>query len=219
MGTQILLKFMRLANAVMYIHTSAEFILTSFAVANDAANPDIGIVDMTRMWNVYVSSGLHLVDNLSVLCIICDMSSLTSLRAGIRSTFTGRIRLRCGSLSTQPVRSRFHSYALELYLSAGLFLTTSNAHPDEHLWSRLVLRFTLRPPDRSQLRAARHVVLPSFQQHRDAHRLGQSPDQHSGRKRDNVTYYAPRRPGSVVECAWEGGGVGPRHGQGRPGAG
>ena len=172
MGTPIFLKFMRLANAVMYIHTSAEFILTSFAVANDAANPDIGIVDMARTWNVYISSSLHLVDNLSVLCIICDMSSLTSLRAGIRSTFTGRIRLRCGSLSTQPVRSRFHSYALELYLSAGLFLTTSNAHPDEHLWSRMVLRFTLHPSDRSQRRAARHVVLPSFQQYRDAHRLG-----------------------------------------------
>jgi hypothetical protein len=114
MGTPILLKFMRLANAVMYIHTSAEFILTSFAIANDTVNPDTSIVDVARMWNVYVSSSLQLVDNLSVLCIICDTSSLTSMLAGIRSTCTGRIRSGCGSLSAHPVRTCFHSYVLEL---------------------------------------------------------------------------------------------------------
>ncbi|KAH9998724.1 hypothetical protein BJV77DRAFT_709500 [Russula vinacea] len=131
MGTPIFLKFMRLANAVMYIHTSAGFILTSFAIANDGANPDVGIVDMARMWNVYVSSSLHLVDNLYSLYI------------------HGRIRLRCGSLSTQPQCSPRRASSVSL-----------------------VLRFTLCPPDRSQRRAARHVVLPSFQQYCDAHRLG-----------------------------------------------
>jgi hypothetical protein len=70
MGTPVLFKFTRLANAVMYIHTSAEFILTSFAIAKDGVKPDAGIVDMARMWNVYMSSSLQLVDNLSVLCAV-----------------------------------------------------------------------------------------------------------------------------------------------------
>jgi hypothetical protein len=49
-------------------------------------------------------------------------------------------------------------------LSAHLlvFFSTSNAHPDKHLWPRLVLRFTLHPPDQYQRRAARYV-LPSVQ--------------------------------------------------------
>jgi hypothetical protein len=38
MGTSILLKFIRLAVAAMYIHISAEFILTSFVVAKGGAN-------------------------------------------------------------------------------------------------------------------------------------------------------------------------------------
>jgi hypothetical protein len=59
---------------VMYIHTSAEFILTSFAIAKDGVKPDAGIVDMARMWNVYMSSSLQLVDNLLVLCTVCDTS-------------------------------------------------------------------------------------------------------------------------------------------------
>jgi hypothetical protein len=66
MGAPILLKFMRLANAVMYIHTSVEFILTSFVAAKGGMNPDTAILDMVRMSNVYVSTSLQLVDNLSV---------------------------------------------------------------------------------------------------------------------------------------------------------
>jgi hypothetical protein len=66
MGTPILLKFMRLANAVMYIHTSAESILTSFVVAKGDVNPGTSIMDMARVWNVYISTSLQLVDNLSV---------------------------------------------------------------------------------------------------------------------------------------------------------
>ena len=66
MGIPILLKFMRLAKAVMYIHTSAEFILTSFVVAKGGVNADTSIMDMERMWNVYISTSLQLVDNLSV---------------------------------------------------------------------------------------------------------------------------------------------------------
>jgi hypothetical protein len=121
MGTPILLKFMRLAHAVMYIHTSTEFILTSFAIAKDGANPNTSIVDMARMWNVYISSSLQLVDNLSVLCIVCDTSSFTSLLAGIRSTCTGPIRLRCGSPSTHPVRSRFHAYTRVMLICWSFF--------------------------------------------------------------------------------------------------
>jgi hypothetical protein len=66
MGTPILLKFIRLANAVVHIHKSAEFILTSFVVANGGVNPDTGIMNMARMWNVYIPTILQLVDNLSV---------------------------------------------------------------------------------------------------------------------------------------------------------
>jgi hypothetical protein len=66
MGTPILLKFMRLANAVMYIHTSAEFILTSFVDAKGGVNPNTAIMDMARMWNVDISTSLQLVDNSSV---------------------------------------------------------------------------------------------------------------------------------------------------------
>ncbi len=78
MGTPILLKFIRLANAVVYVHTSTEFILTSFAIAKDSAKPDTAIVDMTRMmWNVYLSSSLQLVDNVSVHRTVHDTSLLT----------------------------------------------------------------------------------------------------------------------------------------------
>lgn len=63
MGTPILFKFMRLANAVMYIHASAEFILTSFVVAKGDVNPGTSITDMARMWDVYISTSLQLVDN------------------------------------------------------------------------------------------------------------------------------------------------------------
>jgi hypothetical protein len=65
MGTPILLKFMRLVNAVTYIHTSAEFILTSFVIAEGGVNTDTTIM-MGRMRNVYMTTNLQLVDNLSV---------------------------------------------------------------------------------------------------------------------------------------------------------
>ena len=66
LGTPILLKFVRLANVVIYIHTSAEFILTSFVGEEGGVNPqvDTAIVNMARMSNVYISASLHLVDNL-----------------------------------------------------------------------------------------------------------------------------------------------------------
>lgn len=68
MGTPILLKFIRLANAVMYIHASTEFILTSIVGTKVGVNPHTAIMDMdmARMSNVYISTSLHLVDNLSV---------------------------------------------------------------------------------------------------------------------------------------------------------
>lgn len=67
LGTPILLKFIRLANSVVYIQTNAEFIVTSFGIAKDGGNLETAIEDMSRMWNVYISSSLHIVDNLSVL--------------------------------------------------------------------------------------------------------------------------------------------------------
>jgi hypothetical protein len=66
MGTPILLKFIRFANAVMHIHRSAEFILTSFVVSNGGVNPDAAFIDTARMRIVYIPSSLQLVDNLSV---------------------------------------------------------------------------------------------------------------------------------------------------------
>ncbi|KAI0276843.1 hypothetical protein BGY98DRAFT_668906 [Russula aff. rugulosa BPL654] len=71
MGTPILLKFIRLANAVMYIHASTEFILTSFVGTKVGVNPHTAIMDMdmARMSNVYISTSLHLVDNLYSLYV------------------------------------------------------------------------------------------------------------------------------------------------------
>jgi hypothetical protein len=48
---------------------------------------------------------------------------------------------------------------------------TSTAQPDEHRGPILVIQFELYPPDPPQRRAARHLVIPSVQQYRDAHRL------------------------------------------------
>jgi hypothetical protein len=75
MGAPILLKFARLASAIMYIHASVEFILASFTVANDSIAPDFAMVEIARIQNVYISSSLQLVDNLSafatVSCVLC----------------------------------------------------------------------------------------------------------------------------------------------------
>lgn len=67
LGAPVLLKFIRLANSVVYIQTNTEFVLTSFGIANDGGKLDAAILDMGRIWNVYISSSLHIVDNLSVL--------------------------------------------------------------------------------------------------------------------------------------------------------
>jgi len=69
----ILLKCVRLAGAVMYMHASAEFIVSSFTlVEDDVSTPNImTIVNAARMWNTYLSSGLQLVDNVSALCSVC----------------------------------------------------------------------------------------------------------------------------------------------------
>ena len=67
LGAPVLLKFIRLANSVVYIQANTEFVLTSFGIANDGGKLDAAILDMGRIWNVYISSSLHIVDNLSVL--------------------------------------------------------------------------------------------------------------------------------------------------------
>ena len=68
-------------------------------------------------------------------------------------------------------------------------IPNSAARPDEFRQPRLVLRFTVCPPDRSQRRAARRVVvvLHSVWECDDAHRLGQSRDQHRKREPDDAT--------------------------------
>jgi hypothetical protein len=70
-------------------------------------------------------------------------------------------------------------------------ILTRIAQSDEHRGPRLVLQFELYPPDRPQRRAALNLVILSgqVQQYRDAHRLGQSRDQHRERC---VEYKVPR---------------------------
>jgi hypothetical protein len=71
---------MRLAGAVMSIHASTEFIITSLTVEKGGAAPDISIVETARKWSVYMSSGLHLIDNASAFRTACvAFLSLTSL--------------------------------------------------------------------------------------------------------------------------------------------
>lgn len=71
MGTPILLKFMRLVNAVKSIQTSIEFIVISLGVEKGGVTPNTNILETLRSWNVYMSSGLQLVDNLSASFTIC----------------------------------------------------------------------------------------------------------------------------------------------------
>jgi len=70
MGTPILLKFMRLVNAVMSIQANTEFIVISLTVEKGDVTPNANILETIRTWNVYMSSGLHLVDNLLAFCTI-----------------------------------------------------------------------------------------------------------------------------------------------------
>jgi hypothetical protein len=79
MGAPILLKFARLATAIMYIHASTEFIIASFTGENDSIVPDFAMVEMARTQNVYISSSLQLVDNLSVFATVIWRSSVESV--------------------------------------------------------------------------------------------------------------------------------------------
>ena len=71
MGTPILLKFMRLVNAVTSIQANLEFIAISLAVRKGGVTPNTNILERLRSWDVYMSSGLHLVDNLSASFTTC----------------------------------------------------------------------------------------------------------------------------------------------------
>ena len=70
MGAPTLLKCMRLSSAVMFILASTDFIITSLTVEKGGTTPDIAIVETARTWNVYTSSSLHIVDNLSAFCFV-----------------------------------------------------------------------------------------------------------------------------------------------------
>ena len=112
MGTPVLLKCARLASAVMSIHASTEFIITSLTVGNGGnASNNIDYVEMARNWSVYASTGLHLVDNLSVStpehgAVFFFVDAICF--ADTRSPCIGCTPFRCGS-SPPPchVRSRF----------------------------------------------------------------------------------------------------------------
>ena len=71
MGTPVLLKFIRLVNAVMSIQANTEFIVTSLTVEKGDVTPNADILETLHTWNVYMSSGLHLADNLLAFCTIC----------------------------------------------------------------------------------------------------------------------------------------------------
>ena len=175
MGTPVLLKFMRLANAVMYIHTSAEFILTSFVDANGDVNPETAIMDMARMWNVYILASLQLVDNLSVSShhvrhIFVD---IIACRYSLYVHWSHTIKIWKSIGSTRPSALPFlYTRVMLICWSFFSHYDSSTAQSDEHRGPDLVLQFELYPPDRPQRRAAGHLVIPSAQQYRDAHRLG-----------------------------------------------
>jgi len=63
LSAAVLLKCVRLAGAVMYMHSSAEFIISSFTLVENNVTPNMTIMDTARVWNTYISSGLQLVDN------------------------------------------------------------------------------------------------------------------------------------------------------------
>jgi hypothetical protein len=84
MGTPVLLKCMRLGSAVMSIHSSTEFIITSLTVGKGGNGPNsFDIVEMAHKWSVYMSSSLQLVDNVSV-SYMCPLSHFVDI-----SYFTG----------------------------------------------------------------------------------------------------------------------------------
>lgn len=70
MGTPILLKFMRLVNAAISIQAKTEFIVTSLTAKKGDVTPKANILETLQTWDVYMSSGLHLVDNLLAFCTI-----------------------------------------------------------------------------------------------------------------------------------------------------
>ena len=70
MGAPILLKFMRLVNAVTSVQEKTEFIIISLTAEKGDVTPNTNILETLHTWNVYMSSGLHLVDNLSAFCTI-----------------------------------------------------------------------------------------------------------------------------------------------------
>jgi hypothetical protein len=86
-GAPILLKFARLASAIMYIQASAEFIIASFTTANDRIGiaADFAAMEMTRTQNVYISSSLQVVDNLSAFTTVFYV---TLLRVFFLQVFT-----------------------------------------------------------------------------------------------------------------------------------
>ena len=70
MGTPILLKIMRLVNAMMSIQANTDFIVISLTAEKGDVPSNTNILETLHSWNVYMASGLHLVDNLSAFCAI-----------------------------------------------------------------------------------------------------------------------------------------------------
>ena len=117
MGAPILLKFARLASAIMYIHASIEFILASFTVANDSIAPDFAMVEIARIQNVYISSSLQLVDNLSAFRhrILHNFVKAITCRYSLRVYWTHILGMRTLSASTcLSALPSSHSYVIVL---------------------------------------------------------------------------------------------------------
>jgi len=76
MGTPVFLKFARLVSAVLFVRASAQFILASLSATKHVVVPDFAAVEAARTRSVYMSSGLQLFDNTSVLAALNRVTPL-----------------------------------------------------------------------------------------------------------------------------------------------
>jgi len=118
MGTPILLKFIRLVNTVMSIQANTEFIVNSLAVEKGDVTPNADILETLHTWNVYMSSGLHLVDNLYSFGVhwihIIKMRKLTASASPLPTTNFSNLIVSFGS-----------QYILSIVLNAAQLAVTS----------------------------------------------------------------------------------------------
>jgi len=124
MGTPILFKFMRLVNAVTSIQANLEFIVISLSAKKGGVTPNTNILETLHSWNVYMSSGLQLVDNLYSFGVhwihIIKMRKLTASAAPLSMTNLSSLIVSLGSQYILPIVLSATQLAIASYVpSAG----------------------------------------------------------------------------------------------------